>query len=255
MNLIRNGFNIFIIIFIANILYSKEILQFKYPTSTLLKNKNILVIEENGIFICDNSFTNIVNTIKSFTEDDKITLEKLSTVILINKEDYIISLIDSKVYFFDPEGNLIYNSEKLIYSYSPTYISLTPIIYENNCIDYVVSYFDSDVHLRLLYYQFDIDTKNNKLISEKIEVNFLDIVSGRYSYSSYNFKHQGLSCVYIEDYYYEKYYYENYFIFYNDIEKKSFSLFKYFIFKNIFYRGTGSYLKVKLIKKKPLGDF
>ena len=107
MNLIRNGFNIFIIIFIANILYSKEILQFKYPTSTLLKNKNILVIEENGIFICDNSFTNIVNTIKSFTEDDKITLEKLSTVILINKEDYIISLIDSKVYFFDPEGNLI----------------------------------------------------------------------------------------------------------------------------------------------------
>ena len=109
----------------------------------------------------------------------------------------------------------------MIYSYSPTYISLTPIIYENNCIDYVVSYFDSDVHLRLLYYQFDIDTKNNKLISEKIEVNFLDIVSGRYGYSSYNFKHQGLSCVYIEDYYYEKYYYENYFIFYKINQKKN----------------------------------
>ena len=210
MNLIRNGFNIFIIIFIANILYSNEILQFKYPTSTLLRNKNILVIEENGIFICDNSLSKINNTIISFTEDDKITLEKLSTVILINKEDYIISLIDNQIYFFDPEGNLIYNSQKLIYSYSPTYISLTPIVYENNCIDYVVSYFDSDIHLRLLYYQFEVKTKNNTFISETIEKKFKDIVSGKYSYSSYNFKHQGLSCVYIEDYY-EKYYYKDYF--------------------------------------------
>ena len=104
----------------------------------------------------------------------------------------------------------------MIYNYSPTYISLTPIIYENNCINYVVSYFDSDAHLRLLYYQFDVNTKNNTRISETIEENFMDVYKsffGLIDYSYYNYNHRGLNCVYLKDYYQKKYYNKDFFYF------------------------------------------
>ena len=218
MNFIRNGFNFFFIVLISNTFQADSKLKFKYPTSITLANKNIFVIEENGIYICDPEFTEIKKTIKSFnTEEEKIsTLDKLSTIILIKRDDYLISLINYKVFFFSPNGDFLYNSDKVIEDYNPTSISLTPIriIYKSNVITYVVSYFDSDIKLNLLYYKYDIYYKRSDFISKTTE----DNLKKRKCYSScyydsmdyhFNFKNKGLSCVYMKDSY--NYYSNDYF--------------------------------------------
>ena len=44
---------IFLIILFSIIPQSSSVLSFTYPQSTTLSNKKILVVEENGIYICD----------------------------------------------------------------------------------------------------------------------------------------------------------------------------------------------------------
>ena len=217
MNFIRNGFNFFFIVLISNTFQADSKLKFKYPTSITLANKNIFVIEENGIYICDPEFTEIKKTIKSFnTEEEKIsTLDKLSTIILIKRDDYLISLINYKVFFFSPNGDFLYNSDKVIEDYNPTSISLTPIriIYKSNVITYVVSYFDSDIKLNLLYYKYDIYYKRSDFISKTTEDNLKKRKCNSSCYYDsmdyhFNFKNKGLSCVYIKDSY--NYYLDDY---------------------------------------------
>jgi len=67
MKYFRYELNFFIIALISNIIKAQSQLKFKYPTSITLSNKNIFVIEENGIFICSQDFT----TIREDTCDEK----------------------------------------------------------------------------------------------------------------------------------------------------------------------------------------
>ena len=125
MNYIRNGFNFFIIILISNIIRTDSKLAFNYPTSIALENKNIFVIEENGIYICDPNLNEKLKTIKTFSETEKISSpEKLSTVILIRTNYFLISLINYKVYFFYYTGTYAYNSDTLIADFSPLHLYL-----------------------------------------------------------------------------------------------------------------------------------
>ena len=208
MNYIRNGFNFFIIILISNIISTNSKLAFKYPTSIALENKNIFVIEENGIYICDPNLNEKVKTIITFSETEKISSpEKLSTVILIRTNYFLISLINYKVYFFYKTGTYAYNSDTLIADFSPTSISLTPIEYYFGIVNYVVSYIDSDLKLKILYYEYNFYTNKTTHLSTTIEDNLKKRKCHDSScyYDSedyhYDFKNQGLSCVYLEDYY------------------------------------------------------
>ena len=215
MNYIRNGFNFFIIILISNIISTDSKLAFNYPTSIALENKNIFVIEENGIYICDPNLNEKLKTIKTFSETEKISSpEKLSTVILIRTNYFLISLINYKVYFFDYKGTYAYNSDTLIKDFSPKSISLTPIEYYRGVVNYVVSYIDSDLKLKILYYKYDFYTNKTTHLSTTIEDN---LKKRKCYYSScyydsddyhYDFKNQGLSCVYLEDYY-DYYFYDD----------------------------------------------
>ena len=172
MNYKRNGFNFFIIIFSLKIYESNSELNFKYPTSINLYNKNILVIEEKGIYVCDPELNTIIKEIQIFSENEKISsLNKLSTVILIKRQSFIISLINYKVYFFDTDGTFLYNSDTLIQNFNPTSMSLTPITINNGIVDYVVSFFDSEVKLNLLYYKYDKINNKSEHYSTTIEDN------------------------------------------------------------------------------------
>ena len=204
MNYFKNEFDLFIIItLLSNILQSNAELNFKYPTSISLENENIFVIEENGIYICNSDFTEIIKKVKSFdTEEEKIsTLEKLSTVILIRRSDYIISLINYKVYFFDMNGNYKFNTEKLIQDCTPTSISLSSTYSLGGYTEYVLSYFDSDIKLNLLLYSYNFDTNISKFIAKDVEDNLKRRKYNGTSYyydstdTAFNFKDQGLSCL------------------------------------------------------------
>ena len=204
-----NGFLLFIIIILcSNIPLIQSDLQFKYLSSITLENKNIFVIEKNGIYICDPDFTKINKTVKLFeTEEEKIsTLDKLSTVILLKRSKYIISLINYKVYFFDTNGNYLYNTEKLIEDCTPTSISLVPLTYLVGYTEYIISYFDCNTKLNLLYYGHDFSRNTSEFISKTIEDNlkFRKCNDTDCYYdpndSVFEFKNQGLNCLFMVKY-------------------------------------------------------
>ena len=144
MNFIRNGFNFLITIFILNIYQIGSILKFKYPSTITLKNGNIFVIEENGIHICDKSFSEIIKTVITFDEEDKIsTPDKLSIVSLIREKYIIMSHINYKIYFFDIEGTYLYNTSKLITNCAPQYVSLIPYKNDSYRVEYILAYFNT----------------------------------------------------------------------------------------------------------------
>jgi len=210
MNIIRNVFILFIIELITNTFQTDLKLKFNYPTSITLSNKNIFVIEENGIHICDSNFTKIIQTVVTFDSDEDKILnpDKLSKVILIKRSAYIISLINYKIYFFNSDGSFLYNSQKLIVNFEPKYFTLSPISKTDNIIYYVVSYFDQNIKLNLLYYKFNTNQKINTEISTTIEDNLkkrkYSSYYDAYFYDEkefYEFKNQGLSCLKMNDYY------------------------------------------------------
>ena len=205
-----NVFLLFIIFLLSSkipLIYSD--LNFKYLSSITLENKNIFVIEKNGVYICDPDFTKINKTVKLFeTEEEKIsTLDKLSSVILLKRTKYIISLINFKVYFFDTNGNYLYNTEKLIEDCTPTSISLVPLSYSMEYTEYILSYFDSNTKLNLLLYGYDFSKNESEFISKTIEDNLkfrkCNDTSCYYdpNDSVFEFKNQGLNCLFLAKYY------------------------------------------------------
>ena len=106
---------IFIIILFLNIIFSSSKLFFSYPSSVTLENENILVFEKNGIYICDPKLEKIITTVFIFTKEDQIKDEdSLSNVIIKDKNDYIISLVNFKLFFFNRIiGDLLKTTEKL----------------------------------------------------------------------------------------------------------------------------------------------
>ena len=63
---------IFFIIFFIELNIINSTLSFSYPTSVTLINGNILVVEKNGIYICDPTMETIINTTFTFIEEDQI---------------------------------------------------------------------------------------------------------------------------------------------------------------------------------------
>ena len=52
-------------------------LSFTYPQSTTLGNYNILIVEKNGIYICNQNYTSILKAVYTFSDEDKIVLRQL----------------------------------------------------------------------------------------------------------------------------------------------------------------------------------
>ena len=165
---------------------------FNFPYSISLSNGNILVIHRFGITICDYLLSKIIKKIVIFNEDEEITSESsLSKVTTATFDEYIITIINDKIYILNEVGDLLYNSSKEILEQGETayYYTLVPIKKEGNYLFYFIG-FVHNASLYFLYYAYNYVEKTNFKLSTRIEKH-------KYNSNIYNIKNKGLSCQYM----------------------------------------------------------
>jgi len=198
MNIKYFEFQIFSLIIIFQSFYKiSSITSFDYPYSITLSNDNIFLIQKTGIDIYDISL-NKINQIIEFSGEDKITEENFSKIEIKYNNEYILSVINDKMFIFNNEGKILYKSEKkineteIIYSYSLTFINVT-----NNYFEYLFGYFDVDCYIHLNLYRYYNESNNNTLIYEFRRDSY-DYRKGiGESEIKFNNKNKLLSCEYI----------------------------------------------------------
>ena len=196
---------IFLIIF--NILIKQiSSIDFTYPSAISLVNNNFFVVEKTGIYVYDKDFSSIVKSYPFGSYDQLDTLDKLSNVIVKYQYNYIICLINSKVYFFDKDGNKLNIANSVIQDSTFYYPTLAPIFVKNNNYYYVIGYFipnGSNFKLKLILYEQTLSGDYSyKAVKSHTDSNFES-----YWNSDYDFRKKGLSCEYmVDDYKYEYYY-------------------------------------------------
>ena len=137
-----NIFFLYLIISFGNVI---SLLDFNYPSSIILLNKNLFVVEKDGIFVFDEQLKNIIYSHPFEDENDKINdPEKLSKVVIKFKANYTICLINRKIFFFDQEGkDLLLKTDTIINEvnyYYPVLIPFTALNEQNNYY-YIIAYF------------------------------------------------------------------------------------------------------------------
>ena len=185
-----------VIIFILLIIkiYSKKYLSFIYPYSLVLSNNNIFVIHKTGISICNSDLSTILENITYFNGSDEITETSLSKVTTVFEEDYIISIINIKIYIFDEIGNFLYNSSDIILEEGETaeYYTLATIDKTTEFYHYIIGY----VHNNLFYflnYKYYFSNKKNVLLFSKKNLYYHGNINQYYLYT------RALTCQYILD--------------------------------------------------------
>ena len=177
------------LILLSIISYSNSLLNFTYPQATTLKNQNILVVEKNGIYICDESYEYILRTVQEFSEEDKILNEDILSKTIIKKSDnFILIFSNYKLYIIDTnDGNLIYySSNKLIEEDNVEYITLAYIerLTDNNLFLIIIAYLNQNNYLNITNYRFLINDCNIIPFNLIIDKNNDD----------FYFERKGLSC-------------------------------------------------------------
>ena len=123
----HNHINI-IILYIIILIKDVMSVDFNFPSAISLPNGNIFIVEKEGIFVYDGKLKNIINQYPFETEAEKISdVNSLSNIIIKFQDNYIISLINLKIYFFDSEGNKLLETGKIITDENFSYLDLIPI--------------------------------------------------------------------------------------------------------------------------------
>ena len=180
------------------ILFSKVYnISFSYFNSITLKNENIFIIHQNGICICDSSFTHIIKNIYTFEENERINNEEnLSKVEILQFDDgYIISIIIDKIYIFNVNGELDFKSDTIIEKEN-LYYSLSKHKVIDNTYYFLIGYIHES-SLYLYYFQYNSSTKKNSLIS-KIEKYYDRVYFSSGRYDEYSIKNKGISCQFLK---------------------------------------------------------
>ena len=195
----KHYFYFYVILLIINLSKSSEaFLYFNYPYAFKIKDKNIFVIHQDGITICDPTLKRIIRNETIFEGTEKINSDaSLSKVTTLYENGYIICLINDYIYIFDEEGNLKLKDSNSIKSGSifGEYYTLVNIGLASNCLYYVIGF----VYNQKLYfygYKYDINANTNNNYANLNEYNH------RYSSSSYYIKNKGLSCQYVNNKFY-----------------------------------------------------
>ena len=190
-NIIKFQFSLIILFQIFYKISAKT--SFDYLYSINLPNDNIFLIQKTGIDIYDMSL-NKLNQIIQFSGEEEISEEKFSKIAIKYNNEYILSVINDKMFIFNNEGKILYKSEEkindnqTIYSYSLTLINTT-----NNTCDYVLGYFDEDNYLNLSLYRYDNESSNITLLyGTKSEKH-----CNKYECYNYTSNNKLLSCEYI----------------------------------------------------------
>ena len=179
----------------------KSFLYFNYPFSLTLSDGNILVIHQKGICICNYHLSEIKQNIKTFSEDEEIrTEDSLSKITTAFENGYIISIINDKIFIFNENGTLIYESNNIILESGETagYYTLVPIKKESSYYQYVIGYIHSK-SLYLLYYKYDFTTGTNNSPTSIRSQKFYDPDSSIIPRDTYNYENKVLTCQYMTE--------------------------------------------------------
>ena len=165
---------------------------FFYPYSITLDNDNILIIHKTGIDIYNKSL-NIPSQIIKFSKE--ITEENFSKIAVKNNKDYILSIINDKLFIFNNEGKFLYKSEEkinnnhIIYSYSLTFIHTT-----NDTCYYVIGYFEEEYYLNLNLYRYNNNKNKTSTLYEYRKLDYLNQILERYGFVFFDYTQKLLSC-------------------------------------------------------------
>ena len=189
--------NIFIVYLFLSI-YQVISVDFQYPTAIGLPNGNIFIVEKNGIFVYDEQLLNAIYNYP-FEENEKIDdTNKLANTDIKFQNNYIICLINLKIYFFDCEGNKLLTTDKIIVDENISYPSITPIDLKiDNFYYYIIGYFlyeDNYYKIKLVSYKIDLLNNENVYLTEKIQNKFTSSTWG----NDRPFANKGLSCEYMQ---------------------------------------------------------
>jgi hypothetical protein len=181
------------ILYIIIIIISNASVFFNFPYSISLSNGNILVIHKLGITICDSLLSKIIKEIVIFDEDEEINTESsLSKVTTATMDEYIIALINDKIYILNDVGDLLYENNTKILEQGETaeYYTLIPIKKEGNYLFYFIG-FVHNASLYFLYYKYyNYEEKTNLILSKTRKKH-------EYGSTIYNIVNKGLTCQYM----------------------------------------------------------
>ena len=101
-------------------------IEFKYPIALTLRNDNIFVVDQLGVNVYNPNLTSLIKNVYNFTDEDKITNdEAFSKVIIRRHKNFVLGLINDKIFLFDQEGNLLFrNDTKIVSGQSPKHYAL-----------------------------------------------------------------------------------------------------------------------------------
>jgi len=194
-----NDINSLVVLLILFIQKPISTLDFTYPSAITISDGNIFVIEKEGIFVYDEQLENIIYNYP-FEEDEKINdLNSLSNIIIKYRYDYIICLVNLKIYFFSNEGEKLLETEKLIIDENFSYPTLTPINLINNDYYYIIGFFlnENDLYkLKLMLYKVHLSSSDYR--NEKIFENTIDKFQTSFWNNIRLFQNKGLSCEYMQ---------------------------------------------------------
>ena len=173
---------------------------FDYPYYLTLSNNNIFLIHYEGIDIYDSSFNKIKQIIQ-FSGYEEMTEEIFTKIELKYDNDFILSIINDKIYIFNNEGYFLYKSEDKINNKQTikNYALITIGLY-NDIYNYTIGYFDNNFYLNLFLYNYNITENNNILLNSNKDNRYIinDLVT--YKYYDYYRGNKGLSCEYMSKY-------------------------------------------------------
>ena len=188
-----NKFFLIIFFLLYDFVYNAY-LYFSFPTAIELKNKDILVVHQFGVTVCDSTFKHIKKTVYDFSlEEEQISDEdKLSRVSFAKFDDgYIFSIIIDKLYIFDTEGNFKNRTESLNRNAfnENLFFSLTSYKVEGSYYYYLVGY----IYRQSLYLDY------YKYCSTNIErIAYLENYYETSYFNDYKILNKGLSCEFLE---------------------------------------------------------
>ena len=170
----RNIIHFFIFIVLINSSFSH--LAFKFPHAFKLNNKNIFVIHQLGATVCDETFTESIDRVLTFSESEKITTDQaLSKVTSVIADDYVICLINDRIYIFNEEGYFLKKDSQLITELNVEYYSLINYGKIGDYLYFVIGFaYDRELYLYSYKYQITNKSLNRYYPLEKENSKYLD---------------------------------------------------------------------------------
>ena len=187
---------------------TSSVLSFTFPQATTLGNKYILIVEKNGIYICDPSYSNLVSTLLEFSDEDKIIdVDKLSKTIIKKSSIFILILSNFKLYVIETKtGSLLKKTTSKLVEDDDNidYVTLAySYLYKSAKFYFELAYLDKSSNFHIKYYDINYNEYTNYCTVNSI--NYYNTLNGNsvtrtINGNSYEFviQDKGLSCDNVE---------------------------------------------------------